>query len=233
MSEVLKQLFSNDKAQELVDAIKNINPNGHAEISDSVKRALLSCFQNVAWINQQGQSLYNSLYSALYSDVQPIPGGDGWYYGYKNDGTGNAIIGHFGTGCKSVDGVYRGLLGDIVSDETPSNRRALYLSSGVYPILNLDNEESSYYPIPIPENATKFILDTNESLLCRCVITKYTNEHETYKYVQIVNTSSAINQAMPYVYSFEADENLYLTMYIAKSDNTNFEEEPEISLMFE
>lgn len=35
--------------------------------SDTAKQALLSCFQNVAWINQNGQSLYNALESALYN----------------------------------------------------------------------------------------------------------------------------------------------------------------------
>lgn len=35
-------------------------------IGDEVKEALLACFDNVAWANQNGEELYQALYSALY-----------------------------------------------------------------------------------------------------------------------------------------------------------------------
>lgn len=39
---------------------------GGSGLTDDVKQALLDCFENVAWINKQGQSYYNALYAALY-----------------------------------------------------------------------------------------------------------------------------------------------------------------------
>lgn len=36
-------------------------------LSDDAKEALLACFRNVAWINDQGQTYYDALYDALYS----------------------------------------------------------------------------------------------------------------------------------------------------------------------
>lgn len=40
-------------------------------ISDEVKVALLACFANVAWINDQGQTYYDNLEAALYSNDYP------------------------------------------------------------------------------------------------------------------------------------------------------------------
>ena len=39
---------------------------GESDISEDVKSALLACFENVAWINADGQTYYNALYAALY-----------------------------------------------------------------------------------------------------------------------------------------------------------------------
>lgn len=55
-----------------------IDENGNVSvgdygISDAIKTALLACFENVAWINNQGQTYYNALYDALYPTPQPIP----------------------------------------------------------------------------------------------------------------------------------------------------------------
>ena len=44
------------------DAIAAIEPG----LSDEAKTALLACFQNVGWINNQGQSYYDALEDALY-----------------------------------------------------------------------------------------------------------------------------------------------------------------------
>lgn len=40
---------------------------GEAGIPEAVKTALLACFQNVAWIDDDGQDYYDALYNALYS----------------------------------------------------------------------------------------------------------------------------------------------------------------------
>lgn len=40
--------------------------SGGAGLSDDAKAALLACFRNVAWINDQGQTYYDALYAALY-----------------------------------------------------------------------------------------------------------------------------------------------------------------------
>ena len=41
-------------------------------LSDDVKQALLSCFQNVAWINDDGQDYYDALQTALYPPAEVV-----------------------------------------------------------------------------------------------------------------------------------------------------------------
>lgn len=47
-----------------------INPNGTPDniIPNNIKAALLACFENVAWINDQGKTYYDALYNALYPE---------------------------------------------------------------------------------------------------------------------------------------------------------------------
>lgn len=42
--------------------------SGGTVLSDDFKTALLNCFENVAWINENGQLYYNALYNSLYSN---------------------------------------------------------------------------------------------------------------------------------------------------------------------
>lgn len=42
--------------------------SGGTVLSDDFKEALLNCFENVAWINENGQTYYDALYDSLYSD---------------------------------------------------------------------------------------------------------------------------------------------------------------------
>ena len=225
-------IWEGSKAQALIDAINN--KNSDSGIPDSVKRALLACFQNTAWINKQGQALYDSLYTALYSSEGA---GSVWHWHYKNDGSGNAVLANYGAGCRNIYGdfVYRGYLA-VIEGEELTNRRAIYATSGVYPILNADTlSPTNLYPIPIPSTATKFILDSNMELLCRCIICRYANDDETYKYIQVEQTSASIDQTLPLVHNFDSGENLYMTMFLKKPDDSVFdgETEPEISIMFE
>lgn len=41
-------------------------------LNEAVKQALLICFENVAWINEQGQAYYNMLYNALYQPTNLV-----------------------------------------------------------------------------------------------------------------------------------------------------------------
>lgn len=41
---------------------------GETVLSDDFKEALLNCFENVAWINKNGQTYYGTLYNSLYPD---------------------------------------------------------------------------------------------------------------------------------------------------------------------
>ena len=43
--------------------------NQESTLSENFKVALLNCFENVAWVNQNGQSYYDELYNALYPDI--------------------------------------------------------------------------------------------------------------------------------------------------------------------
>lgn len=42
--------------------------NQGSSFSDNFKEALLNCFENVAWINENGQTYYDALYDSLYPD---------------------------------------------------------------------------------------------------------------------------------------------------------------------
>lgn len=57
-----------DEISSLKSAIDEIEPG----LSDDAKTALLNCFANVAWANEYGQTYYNALESALYSDTAKL-----------------------------------------------------------------------------------------------------------------------------------------------------------------
>lgn len=62
-----------DQIEDLIIADNGMNAritdleNGSA-LTTEIKSALLACFRNVAWINDQGQTYYDALYEALYSN---------------------------------------------------------------------------------------------------------------------------------------------------------------------
>lgn len=58
---------------------------GNAGLSDEAKRALLNCFENVAWVNENGQTYYNELARALYGEPKTEPAILSW--NYKMGGT--------------------------------------------------------------------------------------------------------------------------------------------------
>lgn len=91
MAEVLKQLFSNDKADELINVIKQpdkvsqyqgtVNAGkalvvgrdgvvgyGNAGMTDAQKNALLDCIRYVSWADANGQQRYDALYNALFGE---------------------------------------------------------------------------------------------------------------------------------------------------------------------
>lgn len=58
-----------DEISDLKDDLNELDEKIDAKegISDDVKEALLACFENVAWIGQDGQTYYDALYTALYA----------------------------------------------------------------------------------------------------------------------------------------------------------------------
>lgn len=61
-------------------------------ISDEIKTALLNCFQNVAWIGNNGSALYNALYDALYPPQPEVPDGYTQYDYIKSTKTSNITL---------------------------------------------------------------------------------------------------------------------------------------------
>lgn len=51
-----------------IEALSQGGGGGEAALSEGFKTALLNCFENVAWINQNGQNYYDALYNALYEE---------------------------------------------------------------------------------------------------------------------------------------------------------------------
>lgn len=77
-------IWEGNKAQELINAIKGKN-----NFPQEVSAALLNCFQNVAWINDNGNTYYNALNEALSNeggDVTPTVQFDNSFLYRSSDG---------------------------------------------------------------------------------------------------------------------------------------------------
>ena len=61
-----------DLAQQVDDAVEDVAAlkKAGSGLTDEAKQALLTCFRNVAWINDQGQSYYDALEDALYPPIR-------------------------------------------------------------------------------------------------------------------------------------------------------------------
>ena len=59
-------------AQQVDDAVEDVAglKKAGSGLTDEAKQALLTCFRNVAWINDQGQSYYDALEDALYPPIR-------------------------------------------------------------------------------------------------------------------------------------------------------------------
>ena len=53
--------------ESVVDAI-----NDNVGLTEDIKTALLACFENVAWVNDDGQNYYNALYEAMYNTTWQV-----------------------------------------------------------------------------------------------------------------------------------------------------------------
>lgn len=56
-----------EQLNEMDNEIARIS-GGEGALSENVKQSLLECFENVAWINENGQTYYDALYDSLYPD---------------------------------------------------------------------------------------------------------------------------------------------------------------------
>lgn len=71
---------------------------GEAGIPEAVKTALLACFRNVAWVNDDGQTYYDALYAALYNEPAPPSPVPNEYQRVEWVGTQNSSIAYILTG---------------------------------------------------------------------------------------------------------------------------------------
>lgn len=61
--------------QQIVDAVNDwldAHPPATGGMTEEIEQALLDCFENVAWINDDGQTYYGALYDALYPPVDVL-----------------------------------------------------------------------------------------------------------------------------------------------------------------
>lgn len=66
---------ANGFEQQIVDAVNDWldeHPPAVGGMSEEFKQALLNCFANVAWINDDGQTYYDALYDAMYPPVDVL-----------------------------------------------------------------------------------------------------------------------------------------------------------------
>jgi len=61
-------------AENVQDAIDELSSDSGGGLSTNARNALLACFRNVAWANENGQSYYNALEAALLENVIRVTG---------------------------------------------------------------------------------------------------------------------------------------------------------------
>lgn len=135
----------------LVSRVSEIEEGG-AGLPDSVKAALLNCFDGIAWAGKSGRTKYSALAQAL--------------------GESTAVRYHWNS--QTDSGIVKVLL-DLITDGGTYNgtgtgiikengiRACCVLNTGEYGILSSPSmTDSGYCFVPIPDDATRFVISTSE-----------------------------------------------------------------------
>lgn len=150
-------------------------------LTDEAKEALLACFQNVAWINDEGQTFYDDLYAALYPDTPepPTPPSSDVLYKLLTPfvSTENNNI---DTGVEYEDGVVSVCCKFVITD-TPSKTAMIYSNKGAS-MPNVNN----YYGLQV--NTSMELWGSGKSWDNRFTVGKY----KAYGFVGQITVSSGV-----------------------------------------
>lgn len=188
MAEELKQLFSNDKADEIISAIAQgdkvsrqqgagnvgkalvVGEDGYVTtanttLSDTAIAALLNCFAHVTWVDAYGQNYYDILEAALKENS----------YSNKKSYTIHDLVLTNGR-ATTLD---NGKLGIWYRNE--QERMVCGVSYGDEPYYDRETEEPlDIYPIPVPKNAKAVIVSATPSNISVDISTRRFNKDISY-----------------------------------------------------
>lgn len=190
-------------------------------ITGDIRDALLQCFENVAWVNTQGQLLYNYLKNALSAT--------GYIKMHWNTETDNEIcikIIQKAPNSATVDGVATCVVATNV------RRGVVLLNVGASTILNQDLTDSGYYPIPIPDNATKVRISSPDSnYLFWAHERKYNGMNHIFSWVAGLGEISNPYTVDIVTHDTQGKANMLL-IFCKKQNDEQINELPEIDILF-
>ncbi len=188
-------------------------------LNNDIKDALLECFKNVAWADDEsGEACYKVIQNAIYPDLEK------WTWKY----TDNDFVKLNGTWTfeSAEEGIIR------YSTVSPYNKSTRVFLSRTGKSRKVENTSPDLYPIPVPTFANKATLSvTPSSAYARFSLLRYDASNNKYVMVQgraWVQGSFTMN--------FSAGDNLYVMPYVKAAENgsTAFATEPtEVTLIFE
>lgn len=192
---------------------QGVEESVNGEITDDIREAIMTCFANVAWTDQNGQDYYDTLEYALckYRKNYSYSAGtlakvNGTISNAQSDPYGM----HIGTGASSL-----------------SNRRIFVIDKGISTLMessdDIEYQPTGYYPIGIPPTATSctYAITPNTQYVGAAF---YTYDLTSGKYVLVTNVGWKQGS---YTHTFVAGSVQYMTIATKyDSAGTSYPTEP-------
>lgn len=209
-----------DKVNELKGIMRNLENDliSLEQSNNNANTALLDCFKHVAWVDQHGKSYYDALENALFALEDN-------YYNTKEWNTNNLLVVN-----NQLAGNYNGTMG--FSDHSDT-RRGFFARKGKKGILEYNTlEQTNYYPIPVPKNATKCTVTINEQNIYLSV-KKWHYYPDTNSYSTSYFDSGW--QTSPFILDLTPSNNEFITINIknGSAGTASFTQDPTGSVIFD
>lgn len=295
LSGTVQQVATN--TQDIADLKNDLT---HVGVSESVKVALLSCFDHVTWKNEHGQTYYDALEAALYESDYPritatfnpginiiytddsldtlkqylvvkyqetrdsqaitVPSADYTLSGILTEGENTVRVSYntlsttfiveavdlygvweWNTSDQDVDiangatGQYENASGTNTAGIAATSgypRRAICLSNGRVPFINnVTKEFTEYYPIPVPETATKVTISLEQSAYYSA-LQEFSLNYETGIYTRLKVGSWVQGEGMTML---ESGTHRFIGVHCKSSSagTSDFQTDPVCTITFE
>lgn len=146
---------------------------GGAGLPDSVKAALLNCFDEIAWAGKSGRTKYSALAQALGESTTVR-----YHWNSQTDSETMKIL--LDLICDV--GAYNNMSTGIIKENRI--RACCVLNKGEYGILSSPSmTDSGYCFVPIPDDATRFVISTSEDYEIATQQRRYDGDKYIYKWV--------------------------------------------------